>query len=549
MTVTNQFDAGSETLSRAENASRAPDVLLAWVDRHRVVLLVVLAAAYIAGVNGQWRLTPDSAAHAVVARAMVESGGAALSPAWPPDAATLRPGLSYLLAANFAIFGSDVFWPIVALMHLFGLAGLGLAFLWVRLQADRPTAVLLTCLLGLNPIYYRQSLYVLTDLPFAVAVLLLLVAYELYRRCSGWRWLCALAMIAVAMVAMASLRSVYLVAAAALVVTGVKELLVGPSRRRAIVLLVLIGLAAGIGRLMDPLHETPLTLNSDEQVAFALLVERLPETLEIALTAPDHLPMMATEGLPEALLGLELPMAAGVVFCLLTLVLTVRLARSQFLGSTIALGFIAQILLTRASLRRYFLPTLPILLLAWWRGLAWAGRSLREPWASGVFWAVAAFWLVMSVGHTGKAIVEQRQAPFYATYSDGKYLGLDHLGLRLLERVPPHSAVVFEHDAATELGWFSRRPVYAAESLAKHSALRASVLGQQQKIYVVTYRSDADSLAVGDQSLVLASSPEPIDWPEREDEKWWLYRVEAVENHSPRHQNTSVRAAARAQIR
>ncbi len=53
-----------------------------------------------------------------------------------------NPGLAYLLAVNFRVFGDGVVWPVVALMN-----GLGLAILWlndrlVALHADRGLASL-----------------------------------------------------------------------------------------------------------------------------------------------------------------------------------------------------------------------------------------------------------------------------------------------------------------------------------------------------------------------------------------------------------------------
>jgi hypothetical protein len=49
--------------------------LLAWADRHRWWLFGAAALLYVAGFNGQWRVSPDSALYASLGRSLAEGLG------------------------------------------------------------------------------------------------------------------------------------------------------------------------------------------------------------------------------------------------------------------------------------------------------------------------------------------------------------------------------------------------------------------------------------------------------------------------------------------
>src|SRR4051812_46038204 len=157
------------------------DRLLAFVDRYRRWVLVLILGLYAAGFNGQWRLEPDSALYLSIGRNLVEGHGYTYH---GKDHRLAYPGVPLLFAGLFKTFGSDTLLPHLIVMWLMGLATLGLTYRLFLLHAGRPTAVLITLGVALSRIVYRYSFELLTDLPFLLGVMAFFVGYEavFYRR-------------------------------------------------------------------------------------------------------------------------------------------------------------------------------------------------------------------------------------------------------------------------------------------------------------------------------------------------------------------------------
>src|SRR5438477_7201518 len=150
--------------------------LLGWADRHRWWLFGAIAVLYIAGFNGQWRVSPDSALYASLGRSLAEGQGYTYQGerhTW------VEPGLPYLVSFGFRLFGPDAFWPTLLVLLASAFAALALFYRLMLIHADRPTAVVLTTLLALNETFYRYPLHLFTDTPFLVGVLLFLLGYEI----------------------------------------------------------------------------------------------------------------------------------------------------------------------------------------------------------------------------------------------------------------------------------------------------------------------------------------------------------------------------------
>ncbi|MCH8842678.1 MAG: hypothetical protein IID61_06825 [SAR324 cluster bacterium] len=147
----------------------------AWCERHSRILFGLIVLIVLAGFNNQWLIGPDSALHLNIGRNLAAGLGY-----MHPDGLHkgLNPGLAYMTALGFSLFGPDH----LLTSHVInvGLGGIGLALTyWLfRLHCDRGTAILITALLGTNENYYHYLYILLADLPFAVGVLLSLVGYE-----------------------------------------------------------------------------------------------------------------------------------------------------------------------------------------------------------------------------------------------------------------------------------------------------------------------------------------------------------------------------------
>src|SRR5687768_7006933 len=99
-----------EETSRADAAPPDPPLsarLMAWADRNRWWLFAGVALLYLAGFNGQWRVSPDSALYASLGRNLAEGRGYTYQ---GEHHKWVEPALPYLIAGSFRVFGPDAFW-------------------------------------------------------------------------------------------------------------------------------------------------------------------------------------------------------------------------------------------------------------------------------------------------------------------------------------------------------------------------------------------------------------------------------------------------------
>src|SRR6478672_2948307 len=109
----------------APGAQALPDRILAFVDAHRRSLLIGVLTLYLLGFNGQWRLEPDSALYLTIGRNLAEGRGYT----YHGDHHHLAyPGLPWLFAATFKVFGVDTLLPAHVIILLCGAAALALTY-------------------------------------------------------------------------------------------------------------------------------------------------------------------------------------------------------------------------------------------------------------------------------------------------------------------------------------------------------------------------------------------------------------------------------------
>ncbi len=88
------------------------------------------------------------------------------------------PGLPLLFAGIFRLLHTQSVVPLLIVMLLMGWAALGLTYRLFLLHSDRPTAAMVTLGLGMTRLFYRYSYELLSDMPFLVAVMAVLVGLE-----------------------------------------------------------------------------------------------------------------------------------------------------------------------------------------------------------------------------------------------------------------------------------------------------------------------------------------------------------------------------------
>jgi hypothetical protein len=448
--IEDSFETGTTRLQR----------LARWAERRRALLLLVGIAVYAAGYTPHWRIDPDGGDYLLIARSIAEGRGFA-----HPLGLHLSvpPGFPYLLAGVVRAFGTELIdtgatahlqamWAINAVLLLIGLGNLALAYWLFCLHGGRLTAVAATVLLGLAETYYSHVLVPLADLPFVTGLLLLLVGLErLYRKRPRPAASVAIALLGV--VVMLLMRNVALTALAAAALGLGWELL--RRRRFGVLAAALAGMAATLVllRTIDPGIRGAGGLSADEEILLRLLTDELPETLHRAATQNAHL--LFCETASRAGFGADFGPRVNLPFSVLMLALGVGLARRRPVWGMLFVAFSAQWLLFFVT-RRYFLPLLPLLALAWWRAVMW--MYVRWPWwlPRLAAFALLSLWIGFNGGRVVRVILQQHRHDFIERYMQGRYAGLDQVA-RAAGALPDDAVIVCEPQYASILMLWTRR--------------------------------------------------------------------------------------------
>jgi hypothetical protein len=459
----------------------AVDALRDWIIRRQRWVWVTILLLYAAGFNGQWRLGPDTAVHMQIARELVRGQGYHHPTGLQ---ATTNPGLPILLAASQYLFGEQTLWPPHLLMLGIGLLGLYLAYQLYLTHGDDPAAALAcTALLAGSETYFRYNFYLLTDLPFVVSLLLMLLGFERLARQRGPMALNVL-FIVLGIGAMTLFRSVALVVLAAVVAVMLWRLMVGPHRQRYALVLGVLLLAVLAARGIDPRLAHPGELVPDEIQIGQRLVDRFDWTVEKAFTV--NLPRIFNEDLSETVFGLDLGPWLSVVLSVTLLTLTAAVSRHRPLWLMLMAAFLIQWIVF-SSINRYMLVLLPLLVLGWWHGAAAVHRRLGPKRGGWVFAGMLALWVIPNLIAIGELVIDQRHLPFASHYEKGKYGALTRLAQQIHEHAQPDDLVIAS--SALELTWLADRAVVDESALpirgkAAHRTIRT--LQQAPRVLAVT---------------------------------------------------------------
>lgn len=442
----------------APRPSRWSDLVLAFADRHRTLLFIGLLLVYVAGFNAQWRLEPDSALYLSIGRNLAEGDGYVYH---GKSHRLAYPGLPVLFAGVYKVFPGDSLLPHLLLMAGLGVATLALVYRLVRLFADRPTAVLVTLGVGMSRLFYRYSFELLSDLPFLLGVTAFLVGYEavFHRNAratnapnatgptptarSGPRWYDWL-LLAGGLVVAVAMRPAMVALVGAVVATAGWSLVRGGFRwRQLVVALAVVGVVVAF-YLRDPRRANPGARSSGGGTGTvgayeeAMLNPNWWRTTARAVFT-DHLPELCESAITKAAFGMPLGTGVNTVLGLTIVALGVGLARWRPLWGVWVLMTFLMVLLVPKALDRYFLPVLPLLVLAWWMFLRRVNVSLPGRRGNVAFLALFAIGAVPNGAKVFGFIGEQQRRPFRASYKDGRYASADQVARMIREQVPPGS--------------------------------------------------------------------------------------------------------------
>ncbi len=459
----------SETVALDENAppasvqpARLPasERFAAWADRHRVLFLGAVVVLYLLGFNGRWRIEPDSALYLSIARNLAEGRG--FRYLGQPNN-LVYPGLPWLVAGTFELFGSAALWPANLLMMLSGLATLGLVYRTFRLHAGRPVAVVVTLGTALTFTFYRYAYQIMTDMPFLLGVMAFFCGYEELLqsppRTRTSSWLLMISGLALALL----MRPTAWVLLPVLVVVGVVSLFQRRAGKTMLGVLALIVVACGVFLALNLNHVrtggATHAIGSYEEFVFNLAIDRPGEMLHQIVVV--NIPHVLDEIMTMASFGFDLPLKLNWPLGVVLIVLGVGLVRVRLAWGLWVAATVAMMLLIIAT-DRYLLAVMPFLVYGWWRGMSWVNRRLRHPFGDWAFAAMLALSIVPNAVKVGGLVIEQHRSDFLAHYKDGRFLPILAMADQVARHVGEDDLVLAPHRPARILAYYSRRAVVGA---------------------------------------------------------------------------------------
>ena len=476
----------------------AEQPLLNWVDRHRRWLWAAIALLLLAGFNGQYRIGSDSAMYLCTGRAISQG----LGYTYNGQTNTLAfPGLPLLIGACYS---GSMQWGL-ALTHIimpfFGLAYLVLIYRLFLLHAGRPVAMLITCLVAISYNTYSQFYEVLTDVPFSMGVMAVLLGYEILVRTrapeagdgrtmpvtdtqnnpdalgsvterpiqgviissapSLWpAWLMLVAGLIIATLMRPTVLALHL----AILLTAAWQFIRGQARTRH----VAIGcLAIGVLVLfyLFDLRRLPdgCLGNRAYEVGLVSRFASVGSMLTRAIT--EFVPNLFEGIAAESLIGIELGPGIDSLFTVVLLGTGLLLFFRNPLWAALIATNIAMMMVLNSH-PRYFIPILPLLIYGLWRGAVGLASRLPQHYQGWPILIAFVLLVVPNVVKTGRFIFRQHQQPFYEHYQGGLYAPLIELGQALGRLVDKDAMVLAQY--GRELSFLSNRYVHIASELARH---------------------------------------------------------------------------------
>jgi hypothetical protein len=464
---------------------RAAERVLAWFDRHRRVLLAVTALLYFAAFNGQWRPEPDSALYLAIGRNLAEGQGYSYHGA---PHSLVFPGLPLLFAGVFKTFGVNNLIAPHAVMLAIAFAALALTYRLFLLHAGRPTAVLMTVLLGVSRTFFQYGYELLSDLPFLMTVLAFLCGYEAIlhrcragaqstgRRASILDWFLLAGGLAGAVVTRPAMVALILAVAGSVVWSVVR------GRFRWGGVLILLGVvAAGVAfYLLDPRRHAAgqpgVAAVGGGYEAMLQDKGRLLHVLHRAVT--ENLWKVFHPTVAEAVFGMDLGKSVNPwVSAILLAAGAAVLFRTHVLWGMLLLATLAMMAVEVHV--RYLLFVLPLMLYALWRALVWVNHRPPRARAEWVFAVVFGLLLVTNVTRVAGFIAGQRKPNTLQAYKRGKFAALDALAATVRDRVEPGAWLLVQPKLGRILTYKSGR--YAVEPVVS----AATIDPRTQAVYML----------------------------------------------------------------
>ncbi|HEY8666237.1 MAG TPA: glycosyltransferase family 39 protein [Tepidisphaeraceae bacterium] len=455
---------------------RISDLVLHFCDTHRKLLLAGLMFLYLLSLNGQWHIEPDSALYLTIARNLALGRGYTYH-GLPHHLA--YPGLPWLIAGTFRIFGVGVLWPAHVLMLLCGIGAVFLTYRLFHLHADRATATVITCLYGVSELALRYSIELRNDMPFLLGVLAALVGYEAAARYLESRQRHNLTGVDPESTAAsidapatdapsprATPRTIDLVLLPiGLAITYVMRptmwvfiplvvlafLWQVTRRRRWLQLSLVAALAIAVIIIFFTLRNGDY---EDDMVGIFTSSARLSTTMSRSWN--EYIPQII-RSVPAAAFGHEV-WRMNVFACVVLLGLGAALARRRPLWGLWVAACTGMLLITLPR-DRYFLPVLPLLACGWWFGIRWLNQRLPGRAGNFVCIVMLALWVCPNFVRACNGVFQQRRTPFLASYKSGRFPALIQLSGAIKQATAENAIILSPNKWGRILTYFSDRNV------------------------------------------------------------------------------------------
>jgi hypothetical protein len=437
----------------------------------------------------------------------------------------INPGLPWLLAGVFKIFGPGAILPAKIAILLMGLGNLLAIFAMFYYAVGRPKAVVATLLVALSENTYHYAFFILTDTPFALGMSLFLAGFARSQKKElGRPWVNWGLMIAGALV-MAVFRLVFVTFLVGLMVYLVSRAIRDRRHvKQAASILVVLMLALVVTFMTDPRRSDANKPLFKEKQIIAALSENIVSSISGAVL--DRIPNEVSRQTARAMIGINLgsflPGKIGSIpIALIFITCGVGLLWRYPLWGCLLLVFLGQWILFVFD-PRYFLAVQALWVFGFLNGLLWASGKLPSPHAERVLAGFLVAFLIPNLVRVGNFISVQRAGDPLVWYDGGQFGRLPEVGVFVSKNTPEDAVVIVEDDAQTEIVAYltGRKTMSLADWLDKPTEV--------DKTYLLTPISPNGHDALN-QKATIEYPPLLVEKRPRGNGEWVLHRLSA--NH------------------
>ena len=428
----------------------------------------------LAAFGGRWRLGPDSSVYVSLGRNLAGGLGYHTS-GW--GWSKVHIGLPLLLAANFKLFGPNVFWPVSLVILAMGIATQVFVYRLFAFHGTRAEAVMASLLLGIS-FTFTQFLYeLLTDIPAFLGIAMSLTAFEmLFEQPSS-----------LASQAPGKSPRKRLVWTAILSVGLFLAIIMRPANWALLMAMAAVCFWRYAHRLRY--RWKMIAVGGLFIVAVCLMQRRWPFLSEYFMwlerwlhnavtSAPSgriprkswlHALNLASGKSPlQAYFTSDWGAVVSNVVAVPLLATAFWACRRRALWMIWLAATLLMLLIYPQHQPRYYLPILPFLALGYWRMAGAIGRYSKRWLAAAGLAITLAVWTVPNVWCLGLLACWQHARPFLSHVEYGRYVPFQEMAGIVRDRLPPNSTVISPDSLALEAFAWPRRFVMPIDGELPH---------------------------------------------------------------------------------